>query len=65
MPYNTLSAALVPVELWQEIGAWSLYHAFEQITDGRSPRGKRYSLACAARQGQPAHVGGGFAPLFR
>lgn len=45
MPYNTLSAALVPVEHWQEIDAWSLYHTFEQITDGRRPRGKRYSLA--------------------
>ena len=35
----------MPVEPWQEIDAWSLYHAFEQITDGRRPRRKRYSLA--------------------
>jgi predicted transposase YbfD/YdcC len=45
MHYSTLSAALVPVERWQEMDTLSLYHAFEQITDGRCPRGKRYSLA--------------------
>ena len=45
MHYSTLSAALVPVECWQEMDTLSLYYAFEQITDGRCPRGKRYSLA--------------------
>src|SRR5215469_968192 len=45
MHYSTLSAALVPVERWQEMDTLSLYYAFEQITDGRCPRGKRYSLA--------------------
>jgi len=45
MHYNTLSAALMPGEYWQERDVLSLYHVFEQITDGRHPRGKRYSLA--------------------
>ena len=42
---NTLSAGLAPVQDWQEIDALSLYHVFEQITDERHLRGKRYSLA--------------------
>ena len=45
MHYNTFSVALAPVECWQEIDALSLYHVFEQLTDERRPRGKRYSLA--------------------
>lgn len=45
MHYNTFSAALAPVQHWQEIDALALYHVFEQITDERHPRGKRYSLA--------------------
>ncbi len=45
MHYNTLNAALAPVEYWQESDAVSLYHVFEQLPDGRHPRGKRYSLA--------------------
>ena len=45
MHYNTLSAALAAVEPEQEIDALSLYRVFEQITDERHPRGKRYSLA--------------------
>ena len=42
---NTLSAALAPVQHWQEIDALSLYHVLEQLTDERHPRGKRYRLA--------------------
>lgn len=45
MHYNTLSAALAPVEYGQEIDPLSLYHVFEQLTDERRPRGKRYNLA--------------------
>jgi hypothetical protein len=45
MHYNTLSAALAPVQHWQEIDALSLYHVLEQLTDERHPRGKRYRLA--------------------
>jgi predicted transposase YbfD/YdcC len=45
MHYNTVSAGLAPVEHWQESDALSLYHVFEQISDERHPRGKRYSLA--------------------
>src|SRR5215471_12790928 len=45
MHYNTLSAGLAPVQDWQEIDALSLYHVFEQITDQRHLRGKRYNLA--------------------
>lgn len=45
MHYNTLNAALAPVQHWQEIDALSLYHVLEQLTDERHPRGKRYRLA--------------------
>lgn len=45
MHYNTVSAALAQVEPGAEIDALSLYHVFEQITDERHPRGKRYNLA--------------------
>ena len=45
MHNTTLSAALAPVQHWQEIDALSLYHVMEQITDERHPRGKRYRLA--------------------
>ena len=45
MHYNMFSATLAPAECWQEIDALSLYHVFEQLTDERRPRGKRYSLA--------------------
>ena len=45
MHSNTVSAALAPVQHWQEMDALSLYQVFEQITDERHPRGKRSSLA--------------------
>lgn len=45
MHYNTLNAALAAVECTEEIDPLSLYHVFEQLTEGRHPRGKRYSLA--------------------
>jgi hypothetical protein len=45
MHYNTLNAALAAVECAEEIDPLSLYHVFEQLTEGRHPRGKRYSLA--------------------
>lgn len=44
MHYNTGSAALASVEGWQESDVLSLYHVFEHLSDGRHPRGKRYSL---------------------
>ncbi len=45
MHYNTVSAVLASVTGAEEIDPLSLYHVFEQLTDGRHPRGKRYSLA--------------------
>lgn len=45
MHSNTFHLALAPVDHDQEIAALSLYHVFEQITDRRQPRGKRYSPA--------------------
>lgn len=45
MHYNTVSGTQAPTDHWQESDALSLYHVFEQITDERHPRGKRYSLA--------------------
>lgn len=45
MHYNMINATLVASEPWQGMDALSLYHVFEQLSDKRHPRGKRYSLA--------------------
>jgi DDE_Tnp_1-associated len=44
MNYSTLVAAMEPVAGEQQIEAWSVYRAFEQIQDGRRKRGVRYSV---------------------
>ena len=41
MNYSTLAEALDHVERPQEIEAWSVYRAFEQVQDGRAKRGVR------------------------
>src|SRR5215831_9825958 len=45
MHSHTLNAALAAVECTEEMDPVSLYHVFEPLTEGRHPRGKRYSLA--------------------
>jgi hypothetical protein len=45
MHSNTLSEPLAQAEWAKEIDALSVYHAFEQVTDGRHKRGVRYSVA--------------------
>jgi predicted transposase YbfD/YdcC len=45
MHYNTLSEMLSQAKWAQEIDELSVYHAFEQVTDGRHTRGVRYSVA--------------------
>lgn len=45
MHYNTVSEAFAQAEETQEIDPLSIYHAFEQITNGRKPRGVRYRVA--------------------
>src|SRR5215831_16975026 len=45
MHYNTWKYLLEPAALEVEIDPLSLYHALEQVPDGRKPRGKRYGLA--------------------
>ncbi len=45
MHYNTLAYLLEPAASEGEIDTLSLYHALEQVPDGRQSRGKRYSLA--------------------
>lgn len=45
MHYNTLSEPVAQTQWAEEIDALSLYHAFEQIADGRHARGVRYSVA--------------------
>jgi hypothetical protein len=45
MHYNTLSETFAQADWAKEIDALSVYHAFEQVTDGRHARGVRYSVA--------------------
>lgn len=45
MHYNTLSEAFAQSTQIEEVDALSVYHAFEQVTDGRQARGVRYSMA--------------------
>ena len=45
MHYNTLSETLAQADWAEQMDTLSIYHAFEQITDGRHARGVRYSVA--------------------
>jgi predicted transposase YbfD/YdcC len=45
MNYTTLQEAVEHADLPMEIETWSVYRAFEQVTDGRHKRGVRYSVA--------------------
>ena len=45
MHYNTLSETLAQAAWAEEKDVLSVYHAFEQVTDGRHARGVRYSVA--------------------
>lgn len=45
MNYTTVQEAVEQADLPVEIETWSMYRAFEQVTDGRHKRGVRYSVA--------------------
>jgi predicted transposase YbfD/YdcC len=45
MDYNTLSETVAQPQETLEMDALSVYHAFEQLSDGRHKRGVRYSVA--------------------
>ena len=45
MNYTTVQEAVEHADLPMEIETWSVYRAFEQVTDGRHKRGVRYSVA--------------------
>ena len=44
MHYSMFSAALDQIDVPRS-EVWSIYQAFEQVSDGRHKRGKRYSVA--------------------
>ncbi len=61
MDYNTIAETLEqvkPTSQQNETDAWSLYQAFEHVSDGRKKRCVRYRLALILTLIVLAHIGG-------
>lgn len=58
MNYTTFEEALKQAGVPEEVEAFSVYQAFEQIQDGRHKRGVRYRSALILTLIVLAHIGG-------